>query len=182
MSYCVDANVFITAWHEHYPPKVFKSLYEEIKNKLSDQIIIIKPIFDEIGSLSKKDLDTLAHTPSSKKEKEQQEKLLENHPVRAWLKKEMRIDETPIDDDVEMLALELEEKYEVRKISKGASPQDIKLIAFASLGNHTVVTLEAEQPQKPEKQWKYRIPLICEEENVKCIKFIEMLEASKIQV
>ena len=182
MSYCVDANVFITAWYQTYPIKLFPNLYQEIKNKLSNQIIIIKPIFDEIGPLSKGDLDTLTHTPSSKKEKEEQEKLLENHSLRAWLKKEMHIDETPINDDVEVLALELEKKYEVTNISKGASPQDIKLIAFSYLGNHTVVTLEAEQKEKHRKKSNYKIPLICKEENVKCIKFIEMLEACEVRV
>ena len=182
MSYCVDANVFITAWHETYSQKVLPSLYQEIKNRLSNEIIIIKPIFDEIEPLSEEDLDTLTHTSSSKEEKEQREKLLENYPLRRWLEKEICIDETLIGDNVEMLALDLEGKYEVDDSSKGASPQDIKLIAFASLKNHTVVTFEAEQPHKPGKKSNYKIPLICKEQNVECIKFIEMLEACEVRV
>ena len=55
MSYCVDANVFITAWHETYRRHLFPKLYHELKSKLSDQIIIIKPIFDEIEPITGSD-------------------------------------------------------------------------------------------------------------------------------
>ena len=48
MSYCIDANVFITAWYVTYPKKTFPTLYRELESKLSSQIILIKPIFDEI--------------------------------------------------------------------------------------------------------------------------------------
>ena len=41
---------------------------------------------------------------------------------------------------MEILALELEGKYEIEEKSKGASSADIKLIAFARLEDHTVVT------------------------------------------
>ena len=52
MSYCIDANVFITASHRDYPQHIFPKLYRELKSKLSDQIIIIKPIFDEIEPIT----------------------------------------------------------------------------------------------------------------------------------
>ena len=182
MSYCVDANVFITAWYERYPKRTFPTLYRELKSKLPSQIILIKPIFDEIEPIENHKLAILDKIASNEDEEKEQKKLLENHPVRIWLKKEMRIKETPIDGKVEMLALELEGKYETDEVSKGASPQDIKLIAFASLGNHSVVTFESEQKEPPSKKSNYKIPLICKEEKVECISFVEMLNRCDIIV
>ena len=34
--------------------------------------------------------------------------------------------------------------------------------------------------QKPKQKYNYKIPLICEEEKVRCIDFIEMLEELKV--
>ena len=183
MSYCIDTNVFITAWHRDYPKHIFPKLYHELKSKLSDQIIIIKPIFDEIEPVTGGDtkLNLLdKETPNEHKKKEQRA-LLENHPVRIWLKRELKIEKTPITKEVQILALKLEGKYEVDENSKGASPADIKLIAFAALKNHIVVTFETYQINVPTKKSNYKIPLICEKEGVKCITFIEMLDRINIR-
>ena len=168
MSYCIDANVFITAWHKDYPKHIFPKLYRELKNKLSDKIIIIKPIFDEIEPVLGGDtkLNLLDKETPNEHEKKEQQALSESHPVRIWLKKELKIKETPITKEVEILALKLKGKYEVNRKSKGASPADIKLIAFAALENHTVVTLEAYQKDVPNKKSNYKIPLICKKEEV----------------
>ena len=182
MSYCVDANIFITMWYERYPKDRFPTLYHELKSKSSSQIILIKPIFDEIEPIENHKLAILDKASPNEEEKNKQKKLLENHPVRIWLKKEMCIKETPIDGKVKMLALELEGKYETDEPSRGASPQDIKLIAFASLGNHSVVTFESKQPQTPNKKSNYKIPLICKEEKVECIDFVELLNRCDIIV
>ncbi|MCY4305891.1 MAG: DUF4411 family protein [Aestuariivita sp.] len=99
-----------------------------------------------------------------------------------WLKKELQIKEVLITEEVEILALELEGKYEIEEKSKGASSADIKLIAFARLEDHTVVTLETYQKDVPDKKSKYKIPIICKKEKVRCINFIEMLDYGKIQV
>ena len=182
MSYCIDTNVFITAWYETYRRHIFPKLYRELKSKLSDQIIIIKPIFDEIEPVTGGDtkLNLFDKKIPNEHEKRKQQALLESHPVRVWLKKVLKIKETPITKEVEISALELEGKYEADENSKGAGPADIKLIAFARLGYHTVVTLEAHQKQVPNKKSKYKIPLICREENVQCINFIEMLDRGNI--
>ena len=167
MSYCIDANVFITVWHVTYPPAIFPTLYQEMKNTLPGKIILIKPVFDEIEPVSgKKDVQTL------KKE----------HPVRMWLKEDMGINEMAIDDKVKQKALELMAKYETEERSKGADEKDVTLMAFALLGNHTVVTLEAEQKQPPAKKLNYKIPLICQKENVECISFVELLGRCNIKV
>ena len=183
MSYCIDTNVFITAWHKDYPKHIFPKLYRELKSKLLDQIIIIKPIFDEIEPIPKGDtkLNLFNKKTPNEHEKKERQALLESHPVRIWLKKEMKIKETPITDEVERLALKLKGKYKVDEDSKGASPVDIKLIAFAALEDHIIVTLEAYQRDVPDKISNYKIPLICKEEGVQCITFIEMLHRSNIR-
>ena len=167
MSYCIDANVFITVWHITYPREIFPTLYRAMENKLSGNIILIKPVFDEIEPVSgRKDV----------------QKLKQEHPVRLWLKEEMGIDETPIDDKVRQKALDLMAKYETDEYSKGADEKDITLIAFALLGKHTVVTLEAKQKQPPDKKSNYKIPLICQIENVECISFVDLLGRCNIEV
>ena len=167
VSYCVDANVFITAWNLTYPKSIFPTLYREMEEKLPDHIILIKPVFDEIEPVSgKKD----------------PQKLREQHPVRTWLKKDVGISETPVDDSVKQKALELMGKYETDEHSKGAGETDITLITYASLHTHTIVTFEAEQNQQPAKKSNYKIPLICQEERVECINFVELLTRCKIKV
>lgn len=172
INYCVDANVFITAWYAHghdgYPPDIFASLWEQLADK-KDEIILIKPIFDEIEPISPSDNKLDA---AKKKEK---------YPVRMWLI-ENGFTETPINDDVNMASLELEREYEVSDISKGAGPKDMLLIAFAKMNENIVVTFEAVQKQRPRSKSKYKIPLICTEKNVKCITFIDMLQKLKIRV
>ncbi len=182
MSYCIDANIFITAWHRDYPKHIFPKLYRELKSKLSDQIIIIKPIFDEIELVlgGNKKLNLLDKKIPNEYEK-QQSTLLKEHPLHMWLRKELKIKKTPITEEVERLALKLEGKYETDEISRGASPIDIKLIAFAVLEKHIVVTFETYQKQVPTKKSKYKIPLICEKEGVECITFVKMLDRSNIR-
>ena len=59
---------------------------------------------------------------------------------------------------------------------------DIALIAYAKNESKTVVTLEAQQPQKPGKKCNYKIPLVCDEQKVDCISFITMLERLGIEI
>jgi len=139
----VDANVFITTWNVTYPQSIFPTLYKEMERKLPGHIILIKPVFDEIEPVSgKKDL----------------QKLRDQHPVRAWLKIDLGIQEASVDNSVKQKALELMNKYETDKHAKGASETDITLIAYASLHEHTVVTIESEQKQKPAKKIKLQNP------------------------
>ena len=146
--YCLDANVFITSWNHIYPINVFPSLWEQVAQHQSD-IILIKPIYDQI--IVKKD------------------------PLTEWLR-ENRFFSTHIDDETENLSFKWEREYEIREESKGVDEEDIKLIAYANRENKTVVTLEAEQNQKPSKKYNYRIPLVCSEKEVPYINFVEMIE------
>lgn len=90
--------------------------------------------------------------------------------------------ETPINDEVEKLSLELEQKYEIDNTSTGANQADIKLIAYAKLENKPVVTFEKMQTSKPDSKTSYKIPLICKEEEVDCLSFVEMLDRLGIKI
>jgi len=168
--YCVDANLFITAWEERrgYPINVLPTLWRKLA-QVKDKIIIIDPVFNEIDHISPADRRL------SREEKKRK------YPLRTWLE-DNGFQSVPIDDDVNNLSLNLEKEYEVKKISKGANPIDICLIAYAKINDKTVVTLEKEQNQKPRKKCNYKIPLICKEQDVKCITFMEMLSELKIRI
>ena len=167
--YCVDANLFIAAWNESYPRPVFPSLWKVLARH-RDDIVLIKPIYDEIDPFSQSDKN------KSLDEKRKQ------YPLRMWLEGNNFL-ETPIDGSVERESLRLEKEYETDPDNKkGASQNDIRLIAYAGLKNKTVVTLEAEQPNKPGKKSNYKIPLICSEERVRYINFVRMLEKLRITV
>lgn len=167
-SYCVDANIFITAWHVNYPIKILPSLWKEIANK-KEEIILIKPVFDEIEPISSPDNELNIEKKRTK------------YPVRMWLI-ENGFTETLIDDDINKTSLELEKTYEINDISKGVGSKDILLISYAKEKNKIVVTLEGNQTQKPKEKYNYKIPLVCQEQQVKCFNFIEMIEGLGIKI
>lgn len=59
--FCVDANIFITAWHISYPIRIFRSLWPKLAES-KGEIVIIKPIFDEIDPISSADNNLLKLT------------------------------------------------------------------------------------------------------------------------
>ena len=160
--YCLDANVFMAAWYKSYPQHIFSSLWEQLA-ECRRNIVLIKPIYDEIEPISSAD----RKLPIEKKQGK--------YPLRVWLE-EHKFGATDINDETNALSLVLEREYEVKIESKGASQNDITLIAYAKIMDKTVVTFEGEQPQRPAKKYKYKIPLICREQGVPCIDFIGMLQ------
>ena len=166
--YCVDANIFITAWYENYRDSVLPSLWEQLALH-RDDIILLKPIFDEIEPISSADMKL---SKGKKKEK---------YPLRMWMQ-EKQFAITSINNETEAISLDFEKQYEISNESKGANQKDIILIAYAKQMGKTVVTFEGEQPQKPGKKSNYRIPLICREQDVDCINFVTMLERLGIRI
>lgn len=166
--YCVDANVFIAAWYINYPPRIFSPIWNQITQHRAD-IVLIKPVFDEIEPISSSDRKLAIDKKSEK------------YPLRVWLE-DSRFAVPDISNEVNAVSLDLEIEYETDNTSKGAGQIDITLIAYAKVTRKTVVTLEAEQPQKPKKKYKYKIPLICQEQKVDCINFITLLDQLDIRI
>ncbi len=160
--YCVDANIFIAAWYTNYPPRILKSLWKYIA-ECRDDIVLIKPVFDEIEPISSADT------------KLQSDKKNEKYPLRMWLE-ETKFTVEDVGDEVNNISIGLEREYQVSLESKGAGQVDITLIAYAKIMNKIVVTFESLQPNRPSKKSNYKIPLICQEQGVRCINFIAMLE------
>ncbi len=154
MKYCFDASVLIDIWKD-YPIKIFKPLYPKIA-EVGESIIIIKPMFDEV-----KDEDLFEWL---------EKKFTSHSPIVS------------IDNKTQETQLNLESKYETDNTKKGASSKDVALIAFAKLNKHTIVSHEAYQSQRPKEKSKYKIPLICKLEDIKCINFVEFLKAKKIKI
>ena len=166
--YCLDANIFITAWNSGYPIRVFLSLWEQLAHCRND-LVLIKPVFDEIDPISSAD------------KKLPKEKKIEKYPLRVWMI-ENHFDAEPITDEINAVSLELEKEYETNNDPKGANQNDITLIAYAKVKEKIVVTFEEAQPQKPGKKKNYRIPLICDEQGVECINFVAMLDRLGIRI
>lgn len=162
VKYCLDANVPMTAWNEHYRKDVFPTVWKNLAEK-REHIIFITPIFDEIDP----------KYDSSLSEKEES--------LRAWLE-EKQFSKTPIDKKVEEEAFRLEVEYDTNDGKKGAGFNDIKLIAYAKVTKQTVVTFEKVKKDRPGEKKNYNIPTVCREENVKCIKFIDFLRELKITI
>jgi len=165
--YCLDANVLIECWNESHRYETFPRLYVEMERKLPSRIILIRPIFDQI------ELD-----PESEEKNGDKKKL----SLRSWLEENMKLEPSPVPDRVEEEALSLMNKYETNQKKKGADAVDIKLIAYAKIEGHTVVTMESVQKDKPKEKRNYQIPLICELEDVKCINTYDFWEECGIEV
>ena len=166
--YCMDANNFITGWKTHYPPSVFPSLWKHIAAQQAN-LIIIKPIYDEIEPLNPDDVQK----PLSE--------LAKTRPIKAWLMQQ-NFQPAKTNASVETLSLQLEQKYGIPPNNQaGANKNDITLIAYAKENNMTVVTFEEKQLQVSIKR-KYKIPRICQEEGVRCIKLPQCLEELNITI
>ena len=115
--YCADANIFITAWYKSYPPRIFSPIWNQIALHRND-IVLIKPVFDEIAPIPYSDRKL---TIDEKKVK---------YPLRVWME-ESRFTVPEISDEVNAASLALEREYETDNTSKGAGQIDITLIAYA---------------------------------------------------
>ncbi len=165
--YCMDANNFITGWKTHYPPSVFPSLWKHIAAQQAN-LIIIKPIYDEIEPLNSNDAQKPLH------------ELVKTRPIKAWLIQQ-NFQTAKTNASVETLSLQLEQKYGIPPNNQaGANKNDITLIAYAKMHDIPVVTFEEKQLQPPLDKNRYKIPLICQEEDVRCIKLPQCLEELNI--
>lgn len=166
--FCLDANLFIAARNITYPADILPSLWEQLAT-CRNELILIQPIFNEIDPIAQH------HRNLSRDEKK------EKYPLRMWMQ-ENGFEATPINDEVNAASLMLEQEYQISPISKGAGQNDISLIAYAKIMGKTVVTLESEQPNKPGKKSNYKIPLICQEQQVEYINFVKLLRCLEIKI
>jgi len=168
MSFCVDANVFITSWNDTYPRDIFDSLWKQL-TECKQQLCIIQPIWNEIDPI-----------PQHHK-KRSIEELRREYPLKCYLQ-ENEFKFTLVDREVQNSALELQKEYETREGGNGANKNDIILITYTKACTLTVVTLEREQPSPPQNLYDYKIPLICQKEGVACVNPVEMFRQLGIKI
>ncbi len=165
--FCLDANIFIQSWYDRYSIEIsyFHNLWGGLIT-LNDKgiISIINPILSEIEPISLEDKRDMTV-----------EQLREKYPLRKWME-DNRFRGMDINADDENKALLLEKQYQTEKSEKAISANDAKLVAYASSNKHVVVTYEARQPNYMGHQWHKKIPLVCKEQGVACVNFIEMLK------
>ena len=167
MKYCLDASSLIALEYERYPREYFPTLYQRFEeHSLSDSIVVLQPIFDEVENYE------------IKVEQHQSER-----PIRYWITHELKLDIKSIDSAVDEKSLNLQEKYEidVSKKKKSASEQDITLVAFASIHSLIVVSEEM-QPKLPKETRNLKIPGICEKEGIRCINLLDFIKELDIRV
>lgn len=166
MKYCFDASSLIALEYERYPREYFPTLYLKLeKLPLSDYIVVIQPIYEEVENYVVK-----------------VEQLESKRPIRYWLTRDLNLEIAGIDSIVNEESLLLQEKYKIDFSRKNsASEQDITLIAFASVNSQTVVSEEI-QPKIPKELRNLKIPRICELEGVRCINLLDFIKELNIQV
>lgn len=167
-TYCVDSSVFITAWYKQYPPRIFKPLWDLIAQH-NEKLVLLKPIFDEIEPMTSDD----RKRPLKLKQ--------ERFALRLWLETN-RFPVMEVSHDMNCESLRLEKEYQIRNFGKGANQNDVMLIACAKLLDMTVVTFEEVQTTLPAEKRRYKIPAICNEQNVRCIDFVTMLDELNIEI
>ena len=174
MKYCLDASIFVALWYETYTRKVTPSMYPALESRLPEKAIIIGPVYNEITPLRERKKTSDSETQGEKKD---------FSPIYEWVKDTLQIEKTPVGNDIEPEILRLQDRYQIIPNSlKGAGKTDITLIAYAKAHAHTVVTQENRQPKKPKNSSNYKIPLICKEEEVRCINLLEFLEELEISI
>ena len=165
--YFIDTSAAIVMWEGIYPPENFPTFYLRMRQKfLALNIHFVNPVFDEI--------------------KYTQEEL-EGDDLRAWLEnisdeKEGFI-KTP-NQRIEQRAKKLTTKYLSKGSAKkgGVGLNDLLLIATAEEYGFTIVTQERRQAPPPEKKANYKIPAVCQKEEVRCINLIEFIKEIKLVV
>ena len=177
--YLIDTSVAIAMWREMYPPENFPTFYVRMRQKfLALNIHFARPVFDEIEYTQEK---------------------LEGDDLRAWLEKisdekegfiknsnqriDERADELNADYSIEK-TVELIADYpsEDDTDKEGVDRNDLLLIAMAKEYGFTIVTQEKEQSPPPKKKEKYKIPAVCQKEEVRCINLIEFIKEIKLVV
>ena len=156
LKYCLDADVFIRSYRDIYPRNVFPGLYKQLEQKIPRSSVVLLNILEQIT------------TPA---------RLIE------WIKStNIAIIDSKKNHVINEEFNRLNKKYQPNTGPKGVDTDDLRLIAYAKVKNLTVVTYESYQVQKPVKMSNYKIPLVCETENVRWLKPIEYFKELGISV
>ncbi len=151
-----DASSIIHAW-DNYPPELFPPLWDWLSQEVMDGNLAIPGVaLDEVGK----------KTPE----------------CAAWLK-DNDITVFPLTSDVLAESLRIKHLLGIEEDqynAKGVGENDIFIIATASVNGLMLISDEGRQFVKPANRAKYKIPAVCELEDVgvTCINFLQLIRNS----
>jgi hypothetical protein len=146
--YVFDTSAFIEAWVRSYPPDTFKALWEHMSQLADDgRIIAPEEVLDELKA--------------------------QDDDLHAWVRDR---GDTIIVPTSRALMLEaraiLAEHPRLAMSGTGRSPADPFVIGLAGMRGCPVVTQElGGTASKP------RIPYVCEQRNIACMTFLQVIRA-----
>lgn len=190
-SYNLDASFFTTIATVHYPFSVFPALYEQLEEKLPACSIVLQVILDEIQEKNTEAVnlriagETSVITSIKNKSTNHSGAMSE---LKNWFQR-IGIAGTRVGDNSAEYKIynDLLISYEPKKSDpKSISQNDLLLVAYSKEHNLTVVTYEKEQNASRRDNIKfkrrYKIPLICYEEGVRCITAVEYFTELGIRI
>lgn len=99
-----------------------------------------------------------------------------------WLK-DLGIEPFGIDDPALQMATQIKRQLGIvgDRYGAGVGEKDLLIISSAALSGHTLISEEERQPTLPKNPSKYKIPAVCNMDNVavKCIRFIDYLNETE---
>jgi len=159
--YLIDANVFITAHRQFYPFDVVPSFWEQLVERASEKILIIKQVQDELF----KGKDILTEWYQVECSKFTVLNIPDNSVIEAYSKIINSINEN--------------QRYKQTAKDEFASIADSWLCAYGLAFNIPIVTLETFQANTRKI---IKIPNVCEEFGIKYINLIQFMREVNIRL
>ncbi|MFN8657688.1 MAG: DUF4411 family protein [Candidatus Obscuribacterales bacterium] len=146
MRYSADTSFFLNGWNKYYPPDNFPSIWTKIESLIA--------------------AGDLQATIEVKEELERQD-----DEIFSWAKNQRNLF-VPLDIGIQNKIAEILTQFpNLAKAGTTKSKADPFVIALAEIHSCTVITDE----NMNEKLHNPKIPLVCRERGVDCIKFVELI-------
>ncbi len=147
--YCIDTSSLLHAWRRAYPPKRFNGLWTALDRLIDDaRLLATIEVYHE---LKKKDDD-----------------------IFEWSKVRKEALFREIDDDVQVEVVRIMQKYpKLVDTGKGKSGGDPFVIAQALAADPPLVVVTQEAGGSAEKP---RIPYVCDQEGVRHMNLLKLIE------
>jgi hypothetical protein len=147
--YCFDTSSLLHAWRRAYPPKRFTGLWAAFDGLIEDGRMVAS--IEVLHELKKKDDD-----------------------VFAWAKERKEAMFAEINDLVQVGVVEIMRKYpKLVDTGKGKSGGDPFVIAHALVHDPKLVVVTQEAGGSADKP---RIPYVCDQENIRHINLLALIE------
>lgn len=146
MKYSIDSSSLINSWNRYYRIDVFPSVWDSLSERINSQIVVAQQlVFHKIAE--------------------------KDDGLNGWIESRTKLF-MPFDDEVFAIATEILEDFPQNVSRRSRFGADAFVIALAiqhNLKEETEEELEGSSAKKP------RIPFICQQRGIACIKFIDFM-------